>query len=274
MFDGNTFFGATGMPIEKIARVSTRLADWLPEPFTVAAWNVRSLMVGPDVMAGLEWYDCCPCWRLQPPEPPPYSGKPLNSPLFGGRDGGDPEPDAEPAVVRAQLQLTPEQLGPFAHAGQPIAGARRSGVGRHSVVLDRQLGSVGPPPEPQVDAGRARVAAHVGQRLLGRPVERQTGVGSQVGWLALDRQPRLGAAVVGEPVDQPGEQVRPREVVAPQRPDRPARLVQPLAGQAVRARHGLDGGGRGALPLQQQARALELHGERRQRVAENVVDLA
>src|SRR5207302_6844787 len=50
MFDGNTFFGATGMPIEKIARVSTRLADWLPEPFTVAAWNVRSLMLGPGVM--------------------------------------------------------------------------------------------------------------------------------------------------------------------------------------------------------------------------------
>src|SRR5215469_10295861 len=82
MFDGNTFFGATGMPIEKIARVSTRLADWLPEPFTVAAWNVRSLMVGPGVMAGVEWYDCCPCWRLQPPVPFPYSGIPLNSPLF------------------------------------------------------------------------------------------------------------------------------------------------------------------------------------------------
>jgi hypothetical protein len=43
MFEGNTFLGATGIPIEKIARVSTRLADWLPDPFTVAAWNVRSL---------------------------------------------------------------------------------------------------------------------------------------------------------------------------------------------------------------------------------------
>jgi hypothetical protein len=37
MLDGKTFFGATGMPMEKIARVSTRFADWLPEPFTVAA---------------------------------------------------------------------------------------------------------------------------------------------------------------------------------------------------------------------------------------------
>src|SRR5215472_11974234 len=214
MYDGNTFFGATGMPIEKIARVSTRLADWLPEPFTVAAWNVRSLMVGPDVMAGLEWYDCCPCWRLQPPEPPPYSGKPLNSPLFGGRDGGDPEPDAEPAVVRAQLQLTPEQLGPFAHAGQPIAGARRSGAGRDPVVLDCELGPVEVPAQPQVDPGRVGVAAHVGQRLLCGPVQRQPGVGGQVGRLALDRQPRLGPAVVREALDQPRQQVGPGQVVS------------------------------------------------------------
>src|SRR5215469_14766995 len=198
MFDGNTFFGATGMPIEKIARVSTRLADWLPEPFTVAAWNDRSLIIGPGVMAGLEWYDCCPCWRHQPPEPLPYSGKPLNSPLFGGRDGGDPEPDAEPAVVRAQVQLTPQQLGPFAHAGQPVAGAGRPGAGRHPVVLDGELGPVGLPAQPQVDAGRAGVAAHVGQRLLGGPVHGQPGVGRQVGGLALDRQPRLGPAVAGE----------------------------------------------------------------------------
>src|SRR5579875_1365582 len=54
MLDGNTFFGATGMPIEKMARVSTRLADWLPEPLTVAAWNVRSLMICPGVMASLQ----------------------------------------------------------------------------------------------------------------------------------------------------------------------------------------------------------------------------
>src|SRR5438309_7799062 len=46
MLEGKTFFGATGIPIAKIARVSTRLADWLPEPLTVAAWKVRSLTVG------------------------------------------------------------------------------------------------------------------------------------------------------------------------------------------------------------------------------------
>ena len=45
MFDGNTFFGATGIPIRKIARVKMRLAVWLPEPLTVAAWMVRSLVI-------------------------------------------------------------------------------------------------------------------------------------------------------------------------------------------------------------------------------------
>src|SRR3979490_1769480 len=45
MLEGKTFFGATGMPMWKIALVSTRLAVWLPEPLTVAAWMVRSLMI-------------------------------------------------------------------------------------------------------------------------------------------------------------------------------------------------------------------------------------
>src|SRR5258708_17266284 len=42
MWEGKTFFGATGIPMRKIALVSTRLEDWLPEPLTVAAWMVRS----------------------------------------------------------------------------------------------------------------------------------------------------------------------------------------------------------------------------------------
>src|SRR3977135_2205357 len=46
MLLGKTFLGATGIPIEKMARVSTMLADWLPEPLTVAAWKVRSLTFG------------------------------------------------------------------------------------------------------------------------------------------------------------------------------------------------------------------------------------
>src|SRR6202162_1864108 len=45
MLEGKTFFGATGIPILKIARVRTRLAVWLPDPLTVAAWMVRSLII-------------------------------------------------------------------------------------------------------------------------------------------------------------------------------------------------------------------------------------
>src|SRR5258708_16027644 len=45
MLEGNTFLGATGIPMWKIARVRIRFAVWLPEPLTVAAWMVRSLMI-------------------------------------------------------------------------------------------------------------------------------------------------------------------------------------------------------------------------------------
>jgi len=37
--------GATGIPILKMARVRTRFAVWLPDPLTVAAWMVRSLII-------------------------------------------------------------------------------------------------------------------------------------------------------------------------------------------------------------------------------------
>src|SRR5260370_38830255 len=46
MLEGKTFLGATGMPIWKIARVRISFAVCLPEPLTVAAWMVRSLMIG------------------------------------------------------------------------------------------------------------------------------------------------------------------------------------------------------------------------------------
>jgi hypothetical protein len=42
MFEGKRFFGATGIPIANTARVSTRLADWLPDPLTVEATRFRS----------------------------------------------------------------------------------------------------------------------------------------------------------------------------------------------------------------------------------------
>src|SRR5689334_8367095 len=46
MLEGNRFFPLTGMPIWKIARSSTLFAVWLPEPFTVATWRLKSLTIG------------------------------------------------------------------------------------------------------------------------------------------------------------------------------------------------------------------------------------
>ena len=43
MFEGNMFLPETGIPIWKIARIRTELAVWLPEPFTVATWMLKSL---------------------------------------------------------------------------------------------------------------------------------------------------------------------------------------------------------------------------------------
>src|SRR5581483_8580578 len=44
MFDGNMFLPDTGMPIWKMERISTVLAVWLPEPFTVATCMLKSLV--------------------------------------------------------------------------------------------------------------------------------------------------------------------------------------------------------------------------------------
>src|SRR5262245_1801291 len=43
MFEGKRFLPLTGTPIWKMARSSTELAVWLPEPFTVATWMLKSL---------------------------------------------------------------------------------------------------------------------------------------------------------------------------------------------------------------------------------------
>src|SRR5437667_3396138 len=53
MFEGNRFFPLTGMPIWKIARSSTVLAVWLPEPLTVATWMLKSLRTE---VTGPRWF--------------------------------------------------------------------------------------------------------------------------------------------------------------------------------------------------------------------------
>src|SRR6266446_77646 len=43
LFEGKTFLPLHGMPMSYSARSRTRLADWLPEPFTVPTRMARSL---------------------------------------------------------------------------------------------------------------------------------------------------------------------------------------------------------------------------------------
>src|SRR5271170_2549894 len=45
IFDGKRFLPLTGIPIPKMLLRSTLLADWEPEPLTVATWMVKSLTI-------------------------------------------------------------------------------------------------------------------------------------------------------------------------------------------------------------------------------------
>jgi hypothetical protein len=45
MLDGKRFFPLTGIPILNIERIRTWLDDWLPDPFTVATWIEKSLIM-------------------------------------------------------------------------------------------------------------------------------------------------------------------------------------------------------------------------------------
>src|ERR1700730_9552798 len=103
MLEGKTFLGATGMPIEKMARVSTRLADWLPEPLTVAARRVRSLTIwSTGIRVGAEGDGCPPC-------------------------GGSVYPPAGQTVMPASLSRSVVRGEVLAEGGQ--GGAVAAGVG-------------------------------------------------------------------------------------------------------------------------------------------------
>jgi hypothetical protein len=45
ILEGKRFFPLTGIPIPKMLFSSTRLADCDPDPFTVATWMLKSLMI-------------------------------------------------------------------------------------------------------------------------------------------------------------------------------------------------------------------------------------
>src|SRR6201996_3403708 len=49
MLEGNRFFPLTGMPMENMLLSRTELADWEPDPLTVATWMLKSLTICLDV---------------------------------------------------------------------------------------------------------------------------------------------------------------------------------------------------------------------------------
>src|SRR5271163_3994066 len=45
ILEGKRFFPLTGIPIPNMLLSSTRLADWDPDPLTVATWMLKSLTI-------------------------------------------------------------------------------------------------------------------------------------------------------------------------------------------------------------------------------------
>src|SRR5205085_11388341 len=78
MFDGNRFLPDTGMPIWKMDRRSTRLAVWLPDRLTVAAWMLKWLTTAPAA------------WRAGWPASARASCGAMDEWSSGGRGAGTP----------------------------------------------------------------------------------------------------------------------------------------------------------------------------------------
>jgi hypothetical protein len=132
------------------------------------------------------------------------------------------------------------------------------------VILDDEHRARWQVVQPHLDAVGSGVAAHVGQRLLSGPVQRQTRLRRELARLAVhldrDRQTALFAERVREQADPLG----PGELVAALGGDRATGLVESGRGEMVsvveRARHLAV---HTALACEQ-ARSLELQRERGQ----------
>ena len=183
----------------------------------------------------------------------------------------------KPSRRRRGGEPAAEQLGALAHAGQPVAEARLVPAVRRpaAAVLDGEPGAVVGVAQPHVDALGVGVAADVRERLLRGPVDGEPRLGAAARAArrrARARSPRRSAR--GTPSVSAREPVGPRHVAAAQRLDRAPRLLQPAAGEVVAALDGLDDARVGAGAAREQPRALELDGERGERVREHVVHLA
>src|SRR5581483_3080230 len=179
--------------------------------------------------------------------------------------------DTETRSSRLGLERPAEQLGAFAHAGEPVAAAAAV-RGRLAEVLDTEPRGRLLVGELQLDALGASVLAHVGERLLRRPEDGQPGIRVELVTLADDLDGRRYAGVALELRDERSEPFRPRQLLVAERCNRAARLVDSVAREAMRALERLDEVSvvmRGGA----QARSFELEREPRERVREHIVHL-
>src|SRR5215217_7510274 len=114
----------------------------------------------------------------------------------------DEQLDAEAARRRRGGEAPAQQLGALAHAGQAVAEAalalRRPGVAVRAAVLDDQAGAVWLVAQPQVDVRRAGVAAHVRQRLLRGPVQREARLRAQLARRTVELQRAVHVGLLTE----------------------------------------------------------------------------
>ena len=180
------------------------------------------------------------------------------------------------------MQGAARELGTLPQPGETVAaGGQRVPVGAGALtvdaglVADRQLDRVLVPPEADPGHGAASgVLGGVGQRLLGGPVQAQPRLGRHRPRLPLDLEARAEAVGRLRLLDERRDQLRTRDRIPAQRADRPARVRQPAPREPVRPLDlGHDPAVRAAA-LGEHLRRLQRHHLARQRVREDVVDLA
>src|SRR5262249_22262849 len=116
-----------------------------------------------------------------------------------------PELDTEAVLGWLGRQFAAEQLRPFAHAGQAVAGAGERGRHRRRrpcprAILDDEHGAVRQGGQVDRHALGRRVASYVGERLLDGAEEGEPGVGCERTRLALHGDVDGKTALLGEGV--------------------------------------------------------------------------
>ena len=151
-----------------------------------------------------------------------------------------PQRDGRPAARRrAHVELAADQPGALGHPDQPEAAAvavlrAARSAGRSPLPSSRTRSSASPslPLELQLDDGRARVARHVGERLLGDAVDRRLHDLRQRVGVAAGVEPHLDAGARREALEL-GLDRRHQPVVVERRRAQLAREVEQLVHRLV-----------------------------------------